>query len=102
MANGQVFPLTFTMRTDNQMWRLLFSRDAIFAGVGRESLRPVAGNTNRSDLAIVFSRATAGADFDINLVVIGSPQHASLLARSQAVGVLSRTRNPGARYFGYY
>lgn len=102
MANGQTFPLTFTMRTDNQMWRLMFNRDAIFAGTGRETLRPVAGNTNRSDLAIIFTRAAAGRDFDVNFAVIGSPQHTALLARTQAVGVLNRTRNPGARYFGYY
>jgi hypothetical protein len=102
MANGQTFPLTFTMRTDNQMWRLMLSRDAIFAGIGRESLRPVAGNTNRSDLAIVFSHAKGNRDFDVDLVVIGSPQHTALLARSQAVGVLARTRDPGGRYFGYY
>ena len=102
MANGQVFPLTFTMRSDNQMWRLLLSRDAIFAGIGRETLRPVAGNSNRSDLAIVFSHATGGRDFDVDLVVIGSPQHAALMARSRAVGVLDRTRDPGGRYFGYY
>jgi hypothetical protein len=102
MANGQTFPLTFTMRTDNQMWRLLFSRDAIFAGIGRESLRPVAGNSNRSDLAIVFSHAAGGRNFDVDLVVIGSPEHAALLARTQAVGVLDRTRDPGGRYFGYY
>ena len=97
-----VFPLTFTMRADNQMWRLMFSRDAIFAGIGRESLRPVAGKTNRSDLAIVFSHATGARDFDVDLVVIGSPQYAALMARTQAVGVLERTRDPGGRYFGYY
>jgi hypothetical protein len=102
MANGQVFRLTFTMRTDNQMWRLLFSRDAVLAGIGRESLRPVAGNTNRSDLAIVFTRAGGQRDYDVELVVIGSPQHTALLARTQAVGVLDRTRDPGGRFFGYY
>lgn len=102
MANGQVFFLTLTMREDNQMWRLMFSRDAIFAGIGRESLRPVAGNINRSDLAIVFTRATGGADYRIDLVIIGSPDHAALLARSQSVGGLERTRNPGGRYYGYY
>jgi hypothetical protein len=101
MNNGQVFDLTFTMRTDNQMWRLLFSRDAIFAGNGRESLRPLTGAT-RSDLAIVFERATGGADFNVDFVVIGSPQHAQLIARSQAVGGLDHTRNPGGRYFGYF
>src|SRR3546814_6652717 len=41
MSNGQIFHLTFTMRADNQMWRLMFSRDAIFAGIGRESLRQI-------------------------------------------------------------
>lgn len=101
MKNGQVFDLTFTMRTDNQMWRLLFSRDAIFAGNGRETLRPLSGVT-RSDLAIVFERATGGADFNVDFVVIGSPQHAQLIARSKAIGGLDHTRNPGGRYFGYF
>jgi hypothetical protein len=102
MKNRQVFPLTFTMRTVNQMWRLLLSRDAIFAGIGRQSLRPIAGHTNRSDLAIVFTRAAGGADYDVDLIVIGDPEHTALLARSQAVGILDRTRNPGGRYYGYY
>lgn len=101
MANGQVFPLTFTMRKDNQMWRLLFSRDAINAGVGRESLRPISGG-NRSDLTIVFRRSGGGADFDISLIQIGSTDHAALIARSKAFGALDRTRDPGGRYFGYY
>lgn len=103
MANGQVFTLTFTMRTDNQMWRLLFSRDAIFAGIGRETLRPVAGRTNRSDLTIVFTRSNGpGADYDIDLVAIGSPSHTALVARTKALGLLARTRNPGSRRFGFY
>lgn len=102
MANGQLIPLTFTMRTDNQMWRLMFSRDAIFAGSGRETLRPVAGTTNRSDLAIVFERSGNGADFDVRLVHIGSVQYNALVAQSQATGIVDRTRNPGGRNFGYY
>lgn len=103
MQNGQVFTLTFTMRLDNQMWRLMFSRDAIFAGIGRESLRPVAGNITRSDLAIVFKRSAAiGADYDIEFVVIGSLDHTAVMARTNAVGILDRTRNPGSRYFGFY
>lgn len=102
MANGQTFLLTFTMRDDNQMWRLLFSRDAIFAGIGRQNLRPVAGSSNRSDLAIVFERSTKGADYDVSLLPIGSAPYNQLIARSQAVGVVERTRNPGGRYFGFY
>jgi hypothetical protein len=102
MRNRRVFTLTFTMREDNQMWRLMFSRDAIAAGIGRETLRPVTGG-NRSDLAIVFTRSTAaGADYDVDLVVIGSPEHAALIARTRALGILERTRDPGGRYFGFY
>lgn len=102
MAPDRIFPLTFTMRTDNQMWRLLFSRDSIFAGIARESLRPVAGNSNRSDLAIVFRRAAGGADYDVDFLQIGSPEYDALVAKSRALGVVSRTRNPGGRHFGYY
>lgn len=102
MANGQVFLLTFTMRADNQMWRLMFSRDAIFAGIGRENLRPVAGTSNRSDLAVVFERSGSGADYDVRLLPIGSAPYNALVARSHAIGVVDRTRNPGGRNFGYY
>lgn len=102
MANGQVFLLTFTMRTDNQMWRLMFSRDAIFAGIGRESLRPATGTSNRSDLAIVFEREGNGADYQVQLLPIGSAPYNALVARSQAAGVVDRTRNPGGRNFGYF
>lgn len=101
MANGQRFLLTFTERTDNQMWRLMFSRDSINAAIGRDSLRPIAGG-NRSDLAITFTSATGGADYDVRMVVIGSPGHGQLLARSRAVGGLQRTRNPGGRNFGFF
>src|SRR3546814_10799761 len=84
-SSDLIFHLTFTMRADNQMWRLMFSRDAIFAGIGRESLRPVAGNTNRSDLAIVFSHVTGARDFDVNLIVIGSPQIGRASCREEGV-----------------
>lgn len=100
MPNGQSFPLTFTMRHDNQMWRLLFSRESIHAAIGRESLRPVAGG-NRSDLAISFERRADG-DYDVQMHVIGSPEHDRLMQESRAVGGLSRTRDPGGRYFGLY
>lgn len=100
MPNGQSFPLKFTMRHDNQMWRLLFSRESIHAAIGRESLRPVAGG-NRSDLAISFERRDDG-DYNVQMHVIGSPEHARLIQESRAVGGLSRTRDPGGRYFGLY
>lgn len=102
MANGQVFNLTFTLRTDNLMWRLLFSSEAILAGIGRETLRPVAGNITRSDLTIVFHRITGAADYDVELLVINNPEDAALKARTTAVGVIDRTRDPGGRFFGYY
>ncbi len=100
MPNGQSFLLTFTMRDDNQMWRLLFSRESIRAAIGRETLRPVAGG-NRSDLAIVFKRRP-DHDYDIRMVVIGSGEHDLLLQRSRAAGQLHRTRDPGGRFFGIY
>lgn len=102
MRNGVVFPLTFTMRTNNQMWRLLFSSDATQAGIGRENLRPANGLSNRSDLAIVFRKAENGADYEINLIEIGTAPYNELVAQTQNSGVLERTRNPGGRFFGYY
>lgn len=100
MKNGQRFLLTFTERTDNHMWRLMFTRESIQAAVGRDSLRPVAGG-NRSDLAIIFRKATGNADYDVEMVVIGSPEHQALIDQSTEVKGLDRTRNPGGRNFGY-
>lgn len=99
--NRAPFALTFTERTDNQMWRLLFSSDAIRAAVGRETFRPTTGG-NRSDLAIIFRRGSGPADYDVDFVVIGSREHARLIRRTQASGVLGRTRDPGGRNFGWY
>lgn len=101
-ANGSIFQLTFTMRADNMMWRLMFSRDSIAAGIGRESFRPASGRTTRSDIAISFVRSTASADYDIRMVVIGGAEHRDLLQRSSAIGGLRNTRNPGGRRFGFY
>lgn len=100
MKNGERFLLTFTERTDNQMWRLMFTRESIQAAIGRDSLRPVAGG-NRSDLAIIFHKATGNADYDVEMVVIGSPEHVALINQSKEVKGLDRTRDPGGRYFGY-
>ena len=99
MRDGQQFRLTFTERTDNQMWRLMFSRDAIYAAIGRETLRPVAGG-NRSDLAIIFCKARSTRDYDVEMVAIGSRDHRRLMTRSRTVDGLFRTRNPGGRHFG--
>ena len=101
-AAGGIFSLTFTMRTDNQMWRLMFSRDSIAAAIGRDSLRPAIGNATRSDLAIIFTRSSGAADFNLNMVVIGSVEHQQLMQRTRAAGGLHRTRNPGGRNFGFY
>lgn len=101
MVNGDWFSLTFTERLNNHMWRLLFSRESIQAAVGRDSLRPLSG-IERSDLAIVFRKAVGLANYDVEMVVIGSPAHAALLAQSQAVGGLKRTRDPGGRNYGFY
>jgi hypothetical protein len=99
--NRAPFALTFTERTDNQMWRLLFSPDAIRAAIGRENLRPTEGG-NRSDLAIVFRRGSGGAHYDVDFAVIGSAEHRRLIQHTRAAGVLGRTRDPGGRNFGYY
>jgi PLD-like domain len=94
------FHLTFTRRK-NKMWRLLFSADAVQAAIGRHNLRPLSG-VERSDLAIVFRKARGAADYKVRMVVIGSPEHAELIARSEAVGGRRRTRDPGGRYYGFY
>ena len=101
MQNQAIFALTFTERADNQMWRLLLSRVAIEAGIGRENLRPLTGG-NRSDLALVFSRTNGDADYSIEIVVINSVQHKAIVDASTSVGGLQRTRDPGGRQFGFY
>lgn len=101
MNGGRRFLLTFTERTDNQMWRLMFSRDSIQAIIGRDSLRPLAGG-NRSDVAIIFKKARGQSDFEVEMITIGSAAHSALMANSKAVNGLFKTRNPGGRYFGYY
>ena len=100
MRDGRNFELRFTERTDNQMWRLMFSRDAIHAAIGRETLRPIGGG-NRSDVAVVFRRSGGTADYDVRMVVIGSSEHEELLFRSRAAHGLYRTRDPGGRNFGF-
>lgn len=99
--DGSIFPMTFTERMDNQMWRLLFRADAIESAIGRPTLRPATGE-NRSDLAIIFQRSHGEADFDLSIVVIGSEEHQYLMQRSQEAGGLYRTRNPGGRNFGFF
>lgn len=99
MRDGQVFTLRFTERMDNQMWRLMFTRDAIHAAVGRQTMRPLNGN-NRSDLAVVFRKLRDAADYDVKMVLIGSPEHAGLISRSRSAQALYRTRDPGGRNFG--
>jgi len=99
---GTVFPLRFTMRDDNQMWRLLFSTDSVFAGLNRQNLRPITGG-NRSDIAISFTHVnTDGVDFDANMVTIGSSVHQQFVSQSNSTGVLDSTRNPGGRQFGWF
>ena len=97
--DGQVFALRFTERTDNQMWRLMFTRDSIHAAIGRDTMRPPTGG-NRSDLAVVFRRSGGAADYDIEMIVIGSPAHRRIVSRSESVAGLFRTRDPGGRRFG--
>jgi HKD family nuclease len=101
-VGGQEFDLTFTERLSNQMWRLMFTRDAIQAAVGRDSLRPHSG-VNRSDLTIIFQRIPGTKKFDLAMVPIGSAEHDKTLARSKGIGgYFTTTRNPGGRKFGFY
>lgn len=101
LPGNAVFELSFTMRQDNGMWRVLLSSDAIEVATGRTSLRPIAGG-NRSDLAIIFRRIhEAEVDFDVQFFEIGSAEYDELVRDTQAHGVISRTRGPGGRNFGY-
>ena len=60
MRDGRRFTLTLTERTDNDMWRLMFSSASIRSAIGRESLRPESGET-RSDLAVVIRKVDGPA-----------------------------------------
>ena len=101
MQNGEHFYLRFTERTNNQMWRLMFNRNSIHAATGRETLRPVSGG-NRSDLGVVFRKSDGAADYDVQMVAIGSPEHENIIARSRRANGLFHTRNPGGRNFGFF
>jgi len=84
------------------MWRLLLSREVITVATRRPNLRPTEGG-NRSDLAIIFQRTPdAAANLDIQFVVIGSPEYATLLQDTQHKGILDQTKGARGRKFGYY
>ena len=100
MCDGHHFQLTFTERTDNQMWRLMFSRDSIRSGIGRETLRPIDGG-NRSDLVVVFRESGGPEDYIVEMLLIGSPEYEALLSRSRELAGLFCTRDPGGRNFGF-
>ena len=101
MRDGRRFTLRLTERTDNDMWRLMFSTDSIRSAIGRESLRPASGG-NRSDLAVVIRNVDGPADYEIRMVLVGSPEYETLLARSRALAGLYRTtQRPGGRSYGF-
>ena len=101
MTSKAIFKLKFTMRTDNQMWRLLFSSESIRAAIGRNSLRPNSGKT-RSDLAVKFTHSDTTADYEVEIIVIGSSEHEKLIEKSKQVGTLNHTGGKNGRHFGYY
>jgi hypothetical protein len=100
VRGGAEFILTFTERTDNQMWRLLFSSAAIQASIGRDTMNP-APKVNRSDLIVVFHKTPGSRDLGVELAKIGSPRHIELRSTSNSVGGVFRTRNPGGREYGF-
>lgn len=101
MKPGALHNLTFTKRLDNQMWRLLFSNDAIQDCVGRNNLRPLTGG-NRSDLAIVFLRTNGKCDFQVRMLPIDGAAFKKLVKQSESVNGLFSTRNPGGRSYGFF
>lgn len=98
--DGQRFPLTFTERKDNDMWRLLLSTAAVTAATGRANLRPLAGG-NRSDLAVVFTKAGGGVDYKLSIIPIGGPRYNVLLAKSKAANGHFKTPGANGRNFGF-
>ena len=59
------------------------------------------GTGKAKEVPEAIRKATENADFDVEMVVIGSPAHAALIQQSTAINGLYQTRNPGGRYFGY-
>ncbi len=98
---GPSSTLPLTMRADNSMWRIAFTQSAISALTGRNTFRPLAGG-NRSDLAIVFER-TGLLQYNVECVLLASPDYQSLITKSTAAGALFRTMNTATgRNFGFF
>lgn len=101
MRDGQRFTLRLTERKHNGMWRLMFNRDSVQSAIGRESLRPKSGG-NRSDLAVVIRKVDGPADYEVRMVLVGSREYKTLLARSRALdGLYRTTQGQGRRNYGF-
>ena len=102
MGDGTEHQLTFTERTRNQMWRLMFTSEAIRAAIDRDTLRPTSGG-NRSDLTIIFQRIKGSNDFALRMIRIDDYEFNKLLQKSRSSGSLERTTaGPGGRRYGFY
>lgn len=101
MENGSKHSLTFTERTDNQMWRLLFSSASIQDALGRDTMRPTSGG-NRSDLVVAFHKIEGSKDFKVKMMTVNSVSFKDLVKKSKEVKGVFSTRNPGGRQFGFY
>lgn len=102
MADGSVHALTFTERTNNQMWRLLFTSSSINSAIGRDTMRPISGG-NRSDLAVLFRRTLGSKDFEVEIMKVTSEKFKTIRANSKSIsGTFATTKAPGGRLFGIY
>ena len=101
MRNGQQFTLSFTERTKNSMWRLMFNTASIRSAIDRDSLRPESGE-NRSDLAVEIRKVAGSQNYKIQLLRVGSREYKRLKNRSNKLGGLYRTtQGAGGRHYGF-
>jgi len=102
MDDGAEHKLRFTERKSNQMWRLMFTSEAIRAAIDRDTLRPMSGG-NRSDLVVVFQRIKGSKDFALKMIRMGGYEFEKLLQKSKKSGSHTRTAaGPGGRQYGFY
>lgn len=100
-VDGQEHALEFTMRVQNDMWRLMFNSASILSAANRTTMRPPSGES-RSDLAAVFRKCPGTKDFNLQLLNISSPAFKNLVAQSKAIDAeFVTTTAPGGRRYGY-
>lgn len=100
LSNGLIASFRAVYRQDNGMWRIELS-DAI--PEIRDGVIP--SGTRRSNYAAVFTKigTNATADYDLQLILVGSPEYDDHLATADAASTKHRTQaGSHGRNYGWY